>query len=48
MKESRRWCTPERSPYTNKKVIASMSNEFNMDYSIIPEHIKQIFIEEKI
>ena len=48
MKHSRRWCTPERSPYTNKRVISSMSNQFDMEYSEIPQDIKQIFIEEKI
>jgi hypothetical protein len=48
MKYSRRWCTPERSPYTNEKIISSMPNEFNMDYTAIPENIKQLFIQEKI
>lgn len=48
MKESRRWCTPKRSPYTNKRIISAMPNNFKMNYNTIPKHIKQLFIEEKI
>ena len=48
MKYSRRWCTPERSPYTNENIILAMPNKFNMDYTKIPQKIKKLFIQEKI
>jgi hypothetical protein len=43
---SRRWCTPKNSPYTNKKVIESMSSKFDMEYKSLPKRLKKIFIEE--
>jgi hypothetical protein len=48
MKYSRRWCTPERSPYTNENIVLAMPSKFNMDYTKITEKIKQLFIQEKI
>ena len=48
LKHSRKWCTPKRSPYSNPRLLAAMPTEFNMDHTILPEHIKQIFIEERI
>ena len=43
---SRRWCTPENSPYGNKRIIAAMPNRFNMDYTKLPKRLEKIFIEE--
>lgn len=43
---SRRWCTPQNSPYGNKRLIESMPNKFNMQYKEIPKKYLQIFTEE--
>lgn len=48
LRETRQWCTPGRSPYTNERLIAAMSNTFRMDYTKIPKRIEKIFIEENI
>jgi hypothetical protein len=43
---SRRWCTPKNSPYTNKKVIESMSGKFDMEYKTLSKNLENIFTEE--
>jgi len=43
---SRRWATPTKSPYTNKRLLESMSTKFNMNYKKLPKRIEKIFIEE--
>jgi hypothetical protein len=43
---SRRWCTPKNSPYTNKRVIESMSGKFDMEYNTMSKEIQDIFTEE--
>lgn len=43
---SRRWCTPNNSPYGNKKLMQAMSPKFNMNYKKLPKRIEKIFVEE--
>jgi hypothetical protein len=43
---SRRWCSTKNSPYTNKRLIESMSPKFNMNYKKLSKKIEKIFIEE--
>ena len=43
---SRRWCTPENSPYGNKRIISAMPNKFNMNYNKLPKRLEKIFTEE--
>jgi hypothetical protein len=46
--ETRRWSTPNNSPYTNKHVISVMSSKFNMQYDKLPKRIKQVFKTQNI
>lgn len=48
MKESKRWCKPDNTPYNNKRIVEAMPNHFNNDYTILPEKFRKIFREEKI
>lgn len=43
---SRRWCTPQNSPYDNKKLLQAMSPKFNMNYKKLSKKVEKIFIEE--
>lgn len=43
---SRRWCTPQNSPYKNKAIIKIMSPKFNMKYDKLPKYIEDKFREE--
>lgn len=43
---SRRWCSTNNSPYSNKRLIEAMSPKFNMNYKKLPKRIEKIFIEE--
>ena len=45
---SRKWSKPGNSPYSNKRLIAAMSNKFDMDYETLDPNIYKIFKEEKI
>lgn len=45
---TRKWSDPDNSPYTNKKVIASMPRYFRADYSYTPKKIEKVFIEQDI
>jgi hypothetical protein len=46
--ETRKWSSPERSPYMVKEVVEAMSPDFDMDYSKLDPKIRQIFIDSKI
>ena len=48
MLESRKWSTPQNSPYKNKKLLSVMPSTFRMDYTKIPEKIRKIYEEENI
>lgn len=46
--KSRKWSEPGNSPYTNQRVIESMSPRFDMDYENLDPKIEEIFREEGI
>lgn len=48
MKISKRWSKPNNSPYTNKRLIKSMPDKFQKDYSKLPKKYEKIFREENI
>ena len=48
MKESKRWCKPNNTPYSNKTLLAAMPTHFNNDYTILPKKIRDIFESEGI
>lgn len=48
IKESRRWSKPQNSPYSNKRLISLMPNSFNNDYEVLPEWVREVFVEEGI
>ncbi len=48
MLSTRKWATPQNSPYTNKNIISTMPKAFKKDYSIIPKKIEQVFISENL
>jgi hypothetical protein len=45
---TRRWSSPNNSPYTNKNIISKMSNKFNMRYKNMSEKYIKLFENEKI
>jgi hypothetical protein len=45
---SRRWSKPGNSPYSNKKVIKTMSPKFNMKYDKMTKRVEEVFIQENI
>ncbi len=48
MLATRKWGTPNNSPYKNKRLIEAMPGHFRMNYNSIPKRIEKIFIEENI
>lgn len=46
--KTRRWSSPENSPYTNKIIVSAMPNKFNMDYSKMSKRIEKLFKQENI
>lgn len=45
---SRKWSKPGNSPYTNKAIIATMSNKFNMNYDEMTRKVYNAFLEADI
>ena len=45
---TRRWSSPKNSPYTNERLIAKMSNRFNMNYKKMSKRVEKIFVNENI
>lgn len=45
---TRKWATPQNSPYSNKRIIETMPRYFKTDYSITPKKIERIFIQENL
>ena len=45
---SRRWTDPSNSPYKNKRILAAMSDRFNMKYDVLLDKYRKIFEEEGI
>jgi hypothetical protein len=48
MKESRRWSTPGRSPYSVPEVLEVMSDKFDMNYDELTPEIHKVFVEQGI
>jgi hypothetical protein len=48
LKESRKWSSPNNSPYKNANILNMMSTKFNMKYDVLPLKIKKVFIQENI
>jgi hypothetical protein len=48
MLATRKWCTSNNSPYSNKRLVKMMPNHFRMNYNKLPKKIEQVFIEEQI
>jgi hypothetical protein len=48
MLATRKWCSPDNSPYNNKRLIKQMPAHFRMNYNKLPKKIEQVFIEEQI
>jgi hypothetical protein len=48
MLATRKWATPNNSPYKNKRLIEAMPAHFRMNYKTIPKRLEKIFIEENI
>lgn len=45
---TRKWSRPGNSPYSNERVIATMPNEFQESYDVLPDYVKRVFQEENI
>ena len=45
---TRKWATPQNSPYTNQRIIEKMPRYFKADYSVTPKRIEKIFIQENL
>jgi hypothetical protein len=45
---TRKWATPNNSPYGNQKIIEKMPRYFKADYSITPKRIEKVFIQENL
>lgn len=48
MKKTRKWSTPQNSPYTNKNVLSVMPSKFQKRYDKIPKKIQKVFESENI
>lgn len=45
LKETRKWSTPGKEPYRIKEVWSQLPKTFDMDYSYVPEHIKEVYLK---
>lgn len=45
---TRKWPTPNNSPYTNQRIIEKMPRYFKTDYSVTPKRIEKVFIQENL
>lgn len=48
MKTTRRWSSPNNSPYKNKRLLQVMPKTFQKSYRTIPKRIEKVFREENI
>lgn len=46
IKESRKWLSGDNAPYANNRIVAAMSDKFNMKYDEMSPKIRKIFYEE--
>ena len=45
---SRKWSEPKNSPYGNKKIVAAMSDKFDMNYESLDRDLYDLFKSENI
>lgn len=45
LKETRKWNKPGKPPYKIKEVWSALPNTFNMDYTVVPDDIKELYIK---
>lgn len=45
---TRKWSSPENSPYSNWNIISKMSNKFNMRYKNMSERLFKLFQSENV
>jgi len=48
MKTTRRWSTPNNSPYKNQRLLDAMPKTFQKSYKTIPKRIAKVFKEQNI
>lgn len=48
LKQTRKWCNKNNSPYSNMNIRNSMSTKFNMDYSKLSKKAEALFRKENI
>ena len=48
MYHSRKWSSPDNSPYSNPNIISKMSNKFNMRYKEMSERLLKLYKEQNI
>lgn len=48
MYHSRKWSSPDNSPYSNPNIISKMSNKFNMRYKQMSERLLKLYKEQNI
>lgn len=48
LENTRRWSSPNNSPYKNEEIIAAAPSRFLTDYSVIPDKIVSLFAKYKI
>jgi hypothetical protein len=45
LKETRKWNKPGQAPYLIKKVWSQMPKTFDMDYSIVPDSLRELYMK---
>ena len=45
LKETRKWNKPGQAPYQIKEVWSQMPDTFDMDYSVVPDEIKELYLK---
>jgi hypothetical protein len=45
LKETRKWCKPNNSPYSVKEIYSKAPKKFLSDYNVIPKKIRKLFEE---
>ena len=48
IKKTRRWSSPNNSPYNNKNILAIMPDKFQKTYKTTPKKIQTVFEQENI
>lgn len=48
MKKTRRWSTPQNSPYKNDRIVSAMPAKFLTRYTRNPKYVQKLFTEEGV